>query len=158
MAGSDFLLTIDKVRGESKDQDFPDAIEVRGWSYGAVSPTDPVNRLATGQAQFSDLTIVKPIDKTSPLLLERLGRNMVADTASLICRKAGGDPKGYFRIDMKKVRIRSINMKVGEGTGVTPVETVVLSFQKITWTYKEQSAQGTLQGDVFYEHDIAANR
>ena len=92
------------------------------------------------------------------LLLERLGRNMVADTASLICRKAGGDPKGFFRIDMKKVRIRSINMKVGEGTGVTPVETVVLSFQKITWTYKEQSAQGTLQGDVFYEHDIAANR
>ena len=158
MAGSDYLLVIDKVRGESKDQDFPDSIEVKGWSYGAISPTDPVNKLATGQPQFSDLTIVKGVDKTSPHLLERLGRNMVADTAALICRKSGGDAHGYLRIEMKKVRVRSVSVKAAEAAGIMPVETLVLSYQKIKWIYKEQAAQGSMKGDVEYEHDAAANR
>ncbi|BCW90478.1 Protein hcp1 [Alphaproteobacteria bacterium SO-S41] len=154
---SDFLLKIEGIRGESEDKDFPDHIEVKGWSYGMANPLDAATRQRVGQVQLTDLTIIKALDKASPVLLEKCARNFTFDSAKLTVRKAGGQQLGYFFVEMKKVRIRSLNTKANDTDSITPVETLVLTFQKIEWTYKEQSALGTLKGEVKYQHDISTN-
>lgn len=154
---TDFLLTLDGIRGESKDIDFPNAIIVKSWAYGATSPTDFATKQATGQAQFSDLTITKGLDVSSPPLLEMLGKNKTAKSAELVCRKAGNGQKPFFRIKMKNVRVRAVATKVTPDSD-EPVETITLSYQKIEWSYKPQDEKGGLGGAVSFEHEINLNR
>ena len=108
---SDYLIKIDGINGESKDKDFKDYIEVFGWSFSAQAPMDAISRQRTGKTVVSDLTLVKAIDKSSVTLIERCVRNnnQPKDKATLICRKAGGKQYGFFQIDLKKVRVRSVN-------------------------------------------------
>ena len=156
---SDYLIKIDGINGESKDKDFKDYIEVFGWSFSAQAPMDAISRQRTGKTVVSDLTLVKAIDKSSVTLIERCVRNnnQPKDKATLICRKAGGKQYGFFQIDLKKVRVRSVNTKAPETPGLPPVEIVVLTYQEIEWTYREQMGDGQLKGEIVTSHDVAQN-
>lgn len=154
---TDFLLLLDGVRGESKDTTLPNGIIVKTWTYGASSPTDFATKQAKGQAQFSDLTITKNLDVSSPVLLRMLGENKVAKTAELLCRKAGGTQKPFFRIVLKNARVRAVNAKVVPESD-EPIETVTFSYSKILWSYKMQDEKGGMSGNVEFEHEISTNR
>jgi len=153
---TDFLMTIDGIRGESKDAAIPNSIIVKTWSYGANSPTDFATKQATGQVQLSDLTFTKALDKSSPALLEMLGKNKVAKTVEFVCRKSGQGQKPFFVVTLKNARVRAVTTKVTPESD-EPVETVSLSYQKITWSYKTQDDKGGMSGPVEYEHDVARN-
>lgn len=157
---SDYLLKIDGIDGESKDKDFPGHIEVLGWSFNVQAPMDAISKQRTGKTQVSDLTIVKAIDKASVVLIDRcvLNNNQAKDKAVLICRKAGGQAQsGYFEIELKKVRVRSVSVKAPEVDGQVPVEVVVLTYQEIQWTYRAQDQKGGMGGKIIATHNVAAN-
>lgn len=157
MAVSDFLLVLSgpDVKGESQDSDFMDAIDIAGWSYNVVSPSDPKSGLAKGRVQVSDLTLFKKLDKASPIFVKSVCLNALYDKAVLYCRKAGGGQVGYFEVEMTDVRVRSTGVAAGGDVGIIPMETIHLSFKKILWKYREQKDKGFTGSEVIHEHDMS---
>lgn len=153
---TDFFLTIDGVRGDSKDAAYPNAIIVKSWSYGATSPVDFTTKQALGQAQLSDLSITKGLDRSSPTLIQMLVQNKTAKTVELTCRKAGDGQKPYFKITLKSARVRSIKTQV-LSESEEPVEVVTFSYQRINWSVKTQDDRGGMSGAAEFEHDLTRN-
>ncbi|MDQ8186872.1 type VI secretion system tube protein Hcp [Pelagicoccus sp. SDUM812002] len=59
-------MKVDGIKGESKSADQKDWIDIVSVS-GLVSPRDAASGLATGKRQHKPITIVKQVDKSSPL-------------------------------------------------------------------------------------------
>jgi type VI secretion system secreted protein Hcp len=68
----DCFLKIDGVPGESADEKHKDWIEVLSFSHGVAATSSAASRLPTGKIRHQDFTVVKAVDKASPLLVHRL--------------------------------------------------------------------------------------
>lgn len=159
MAAGDILLKIEGVKGESQDANYRGSIELKNWGFSCSTPTDPATKQSTGRMQVSDLTVIKDLDKSSPVLIDACKRNLVFKKVELIIRKAGGEQKEYYRVELKNARIRSVGLKghPPDGVGVIPEETIGLSFQKISWSYREQNSAGDMQSIASAEFDATTN-
>jgi type VI secretion system secreted protein Hcp len=68
---SDYLLEIDGIKGESRDDKHKDAIDVMSFSWGASNP----GSFATGggggagKVSFSDISFMSQVNKSSPELM-----------------------------------------------------------------------------------------
>lgn len=145
MAIADMFLKIPNVKGEARDPDHKDEVEVVSWSWGAHS-----NAYAGGGQRTMDmLVIVKKIDSASTALLKCLAENQVT-TAKLVVRKAGKTPAEYFIVEMDKVRVTSVTVDTSDAE---LNEHVSLAFEKITWNYRAQQADGSLGGAMSYSYE-----
>ena len=147
MAQGDLLLTITDVRGESADKDLPDSIELSGWGYTASSVWDPTTGQTVARVRVGELVVTKAVDISSPILMQFMVTNKLIDDVKLINRKAGGNrQEGFYRIELKGARVRSIVQK-GASVGATMLEEVVtFGYKEITWTHTEQGSKGILEG------------
>ncbi len=147
MAQGDLLLTVTDVRGESADRDLPDSIELTGWGFSANSVWDPNTGQTAGRIRMGELVVTKAVDISSPILMQFMVTNKLIEAVKLINRKAGGDrQRGFYRIELKDARVRSIVQK-GTSTGLTALEeTVTFGYRQITWTHTEQGSKGILEG------------
>jgi type VI secretion system secreted protein Hcp len=157
MAGNDIFLDLKGVPGESKDAnaDFNGKIELTSFGFGSLVPRDFATHQPIGKRQTTALTCVKHADKASAPLLKALWTNQKFDNAKMSVRKAGGTQDPYFVIELEDVYVTSytINGESGDKS-VIPTESVQLSFGKITVTYKEQTALGTLGGPLVAVDDL----
>ena len=88
----DIFAKIGDIKGESTDAKHKDEIEVLSFSWG-VATTPPTGGGAgggAGKATFQDLTIVHPIDKATPALLQACATGRHLKDATITHRKAGG--------------------------------------------------------------------
>ena len=147
MAQGDLILTVTDVRGESNDKDLPDGIELTGWTFAGNSMWDPNTGQSVGRVKMGELIVTKRVDISSPILIQFMLTNKLIDEVKLINRKAGGNrQEGFYRIELKDARVRSVTQK-GTATGSTMLEeTVAFGFKRITWTHSEQGSQGSLLG------------
>jgi len=153
----DLLLTITDVRGESNDKDLPNSIELSSWSFSGSTMWDPNTGQSRGRVKMSELIVTKLVDISTPILMQFMANNKLISDVKLINRKAGGNrQQGFFRIELKDARVRSIVQK-GTGTGATVLEeTVSFGYRAITWSHSEQGQQGALLGsptEYTYEWD-----
>ena len=133
------------VKGESRDSDHKEEIDVVSWGWAARS----AGYGATGHRAYDAVEVVKRADAASTKLLNALASNEVM-TAKLAVRKAGKTPLEYFVIELDKVRVSSVRL---ESAAAELVERVELSFEKITVTYKAQQADGTGGGAMTFSDD-----
>jgi type VI secretion system secreted protein Hcp len=157
VAGNDIFLDLKGVPGESKDSqpDFNGKIELVSFGFSSLVPRDFATHQPIGKRQTTALTCVKHTDKSSAPLLKGLWTNQKFDTAKLSVRKAGGTQDPYFVVELEDVYVTSFGISGESGDkSVIPMETVQLSFGKITVTYKEQTALGTLGGPLVAIDDL----
>ena len=133
------------VKGESRDSDHKDEIDIVSWAWAARS----AGYGNTGHRTYESVEVVKRVDAASTKLLSALSTNEVV-TAKLSVRKAGKTPLDYFVIDLDKVRVASIRVESFESE---LVERIALAFEKITVTYKVQQADGTGGGGMVWSDD-----
>ena len=112
----------------------------------------------SGKASINDLSITKWIDKASPNLMQACCAGTHFPTATLTCRKAGGDAAvQYVKMEMEEALVTSLNTG-GSGGEDRFTENVTLNFAKFKVTYTPQKADGTADaaiGPVGW--DISAN-
>jgi len=159
MAQGDLILKVSDVRGESNDKDAPDWIELTGWAFAAGSTWDPTTGQTQSRVKMGELVVTKLVDISTPILFQFLATNRLIPEVKLVNRKAGGDrQEGYFKIELKDARVRSVVQK-GSGAGGTVLEeTVSFLYRTITWTHSEQGAHGTLMGGpTSYTYDWHSN-
>ena len=175
MANFDAFLKIGDIKGESLDDKHKDEIDVLSFSWGmsqtGVSATGGGG--GAGKVHVHDFTIVKKVDKSSPLLMLNCANGAHIKEASFVVRKAGGTQLEYLKIKLTDVLVSSykpgiIAILIGllrpaadaaqKGDEI-PVEEVTLNFAKIEFSYQPQSADGKAQGGpILAGWDVKANQ
>jgi type VI secretion system secreted protein Hcp len=141
MSIADMFLKVQGVTGEAGDADHKGEIDVVSWSWGMQGKSE--GGLASSKARYQDLQITKRVDRSSATLMQYLSTHKVADQAILTVRKAGTTPLEYVKVELKKVRVRSLETQTD---GAEVMERLALGFASVTFSYIPQSSTGAMGG------------
>ncbi|MEP7186967.1 MAG: type VI secretion system tube protein Hcp [Rhodanobacter sp.] len=156
---TDFFLKIDGIDGESTDDKHKGEIEIESWSWGATNVGSMGPGGGSGKADFSDITISKQVDKSTPKLLKAAAEGQHIKSMLLTCRKARG-ARGqleYLKVTLEDVMISSYT-SMASGDRPIPSETVGLNYGTIKYEYAPQKSDGSLEGFVVVGYDRRANK
>lgn len=159
MAADKMFLVIEGVTGESNDENWPNAIEVLGWSWGA-SQNGTLHEgggSGAGQANFQDLSITKWVDASSPILLGHLSNGSNLTSAQLILVKDGERRNiQYFTLEMTNLIVSSLSAG-GTTSDSRSTEDITLHFAEFVMRYIPINADGTLGTAVEFGYNIQQN-
>jgi len=121
-----------------------DYTEILAWSW-SVSRSGTTHTGGGGsvdKASFSDVSLTKWVDKSTPKLLEAVVTGKHFETVDLYNDRLGQDKAliPYVHINMDKVIVTSISMGGGEGEDRL-TENVSLNFAKFKYEYTEQDSK-----------------
>ena len=144
MAVNAYLL-VDGITGPSTSK--TNAIDVLSFSFGASNTSTygagaSGKEAKAGRVDFSDLTIMKVLDATSPILSQHCWSGDILKKVILLYDKPVGDKQeDYFRVYLADGLITSIQLS---GSSENPTESVSFAFQKVEVAYKPENDDGTL--------------
>jgi type VI secretion system secreted protein Hcp len=151
---ADVFLQLTNVAGESRDAEYRDSIDVLSFSWGGRQPGGTRTGSYSGKATLDDVTVVKHVDKASPLLTSIMCAGKMIPEANIIVRYS---PEGKnFNYQMKLERVMISSYQLGYGGGPEGmVETITLNFSKVRWIY--QSADPKTPGTFEKGFDVMQN-
>jgi type VI secretion system secreted protein Hcp len=155
----DTFARVDGVKGESKDAQHKDEIDVLSWSWG-VSQSGTMAHGGgggAGKATFQDLIFTHHIDKASPLLLKACATGQHIKDVTITVRKAGKNPQDYLVIKLTDVLVTNVSLGLAAESAVT-FESVSLQFAKVDFEYKGQKPDGSLDAGLHFKYDLKANK
>jgi type VI secretion system secreted protein Hcp len=156
----EMFLKLSGCDGESVATGHENEIELIGWNWGVTNQGSSSigGGSGTGKASFQDLSVTKYVDKATATLLGNCAKGNHFATATLTCRKVGGNtPLEYLKVEMDQAFVSEVQHSNNTGDEQT-TETVTFNFAKIDVTYKPQSAQGSAAGSVPFKWDIRKNQ
>jgi type VI secretion system secreted protein Hcp len=127
-----------EIKGSAAD--FPDHIEWYGYSHEIEAPRDVATGLPTGKRQHKPFTVIKRLDRASPLLQDTLTKNGTIDEIQFRFYRpdSSGATEHYFTITLNEAQISGIrqeqlNNRFPENMPHAPYEHVSFTYDKITW-------------------------
>ncbi|SPD72829.1 Type VI secretion system effector, Hcp1 family [uncultured Desulfobacterium sp.] len=158
---ADNFLQIAGIKGESTDDKHKDWIEVLSYNFGvsqsASAAAHSASKAAASQrADFQDLSIVKTMDSSSPLIFKACAKGDSIKEVKLELCRAGGDKQKYMEYKMSDVIISSYN--TGGGGGGEATESVTFNYGKIEMTYIPIGRDGKPAGNIPAGWDLTANK
>jgi len=142
-------LIIDGRPGPSTSK--KDAIDILSFSFG-VSQTHVIgagssgHESRAGRANLGDVTIMKVVDKTTPLLFDDCVTGNFLKKVDIIYDKPTGDQQeDYYKIHLEDVIITSFQ---DSGSNENPVESISFAYGKIKVSYNPEGADGSFQGFI----------
>lgn len=148
-------LFIDGVKGPSTSK--PDHIDVLSFSWGVsqtavYGPGASGKEAKAGRADFSNLTIMKVLDKASPFLVDHCASGDILKEVYILYDKPVGDKQeDYFRIYLKDALITSVQLS---GSSENPTESVSFAFQAVEIAYRAEGDDGKLEAAVPKGYDL----
>ena len=147
-------LIIDGRPGPSTSK--TDAIDILSFSFGAsqtsvIGAGSSGGEARAGRANLSDLSIMKVVDKVSPLLFDDCVTGNYLKKVDIIYDKPLGDKQEeYYKIHMEDALITSIQHS---GSNENPMESVTFAFSKIKVSYNPEE-EGSLKGFIDKGFDV----
>jgi type VI secretion system secreted protein Hcp len=162
----DAFLKIDGIPGESTDQKHLDWIEVLSFSWGATQPSLRPGSTAAGRASFQQLSIVKSLDKSSPLLMLNCVSGRALKLWELdVTRPIGEVEQDILSIKLSNCLVSSVmpsgvdqTNRLGQVADQLPLEQVSFVFGKFDMTYHRFDAAGGKIEDVSMRWDLQKNK
>lgn len=156
----DMFLIIDTIKGESRDKTFSTkgAMDVLSWSWG-LSNSGSMHvggGGGSGKVNVQDLHVTKYLDRASPNLMQSMCDGKHYKTASLTARKSGGKQEIFYVVSLEEVMITSLSTG-GSGGEDRFTENLSMNFSKFKVDYTPQKQDGTMDGVVPMNYDIALN-
>jgi type VI secretion system secreted protein Hcp len=153
---SDYLLEIDGIKGESSDKAFKEAIELDSFSWGAsnAGSHSAGGGGGAGKVSFQDLHFTTAVNKSSPNLMLFCATGQHIKKATLHVRKQGGDQKEYYTLTLEDLLVSSYQ---SSGHAGPPTDQFALNFTKITYAYKPQKPDGSLDSAVQTGWNVKTN-
>ncbi len=154
----DMFLTLEPIKGESKDETYKDKIDVLAWSWGMSNSgsAHAGGGMGAGKVNVNDISLTKWIDASSPDLMKSCCNGKHFAEGKLIVRKAGENPVEYLIITMTDVLITSVSTG-GSGGEDRLTENVGLNFAKVNVKYTPQDNKGAAGTPADMTWNIAAN-
>jgi type VI secretion system secreted protein Hcp len=131
----DMFLKIAGIDGDSRDAKHKGEIEIMSYSWGIsqTGATNPGGGGGAGKVQVQDFSIVKQLDKTSPVLMEKCCTGEHIDQILIgLSRKAGGSQEDFYKIKLTDCLISSYQTGGANTGGAFPVDQVSFSFGDVT--------------------------
>ncbi len=150
-AESDVFLQAEGLLGESQVRNYEDAIEVRSFSWG-VSNQASAGSIAA-KPSFSDISVTKFVDRSSPTLVANLTTGKVIPRAKVTFVKPGLEARPFLRFCFTGLRVSSVQVSGSDGGGV-PMESVSFSYATVVEAYQQQLPNGNLADPVFGGWDL----
>lgn len=170
--GLEDLAGASLIDGELVDagDDLSGCIELVSMHFGMKQQmtTDVSNAARTsGRPNLNDITAVKYLDKTSPLLYKYcLSATPIDDgsdpTQIFLCRNANMDGDGnsiignIMTVKLYNCMISSVEAQSHPNDMAT--EQITLNFTDIEWTTSHQDSQAQITGSFVYSWSVARNR
>jgi type VI secretion system secreted protein Hcp len=142
----EYFLKLEGIAGEAAASKHTSEIEVKSWSWAASNPASISGQgLSAGKFALSDLSITKPVDKSSAKLLELCCTGKHISKGVLTCAKSTGDknPADYLTLKLEEIVITSLQCGGSSGEDIG-IESMSLTAGKYTFDYKLQGKDGTL--------------
>jgi len=158
----DLFLKIDGIEGESQKKGHEKEIDIVSFNFGAAQHGSFHTGGAgggSGKAEIRDISIVKEVDKSSPLLFKACAQGKHIPTVIIYSQKAGDGsaPLTYYQIKMVDVLVSDVH-NTGASSGDGIMESVTFNCAKVTFDYQAQNAQGGKDGGVVTAYyDIRQN-
>jgi len=141
-------LVIDGRPGPSTSKQ--NAIDILSFSFGA-SQTQVIGAASSGgesragRANVQDVSIMKVVDKTSPLLFDDCVTGNILKTVDVIYDKPMGDnQEDFYKIHMEDALITSIQHS---GSSENPMESITFACSRVKVSYNPED-QGALKGFI----------
>ncbi len=159
--GGAIYLRIPDIPGDVKATGHEDEIDILAWSWGVSTSSGGVNNSGAREQsspRFSELTISKSTDRSSPLLFLRAADGSTARGTVTLSFKAPSVeiPQTYLKIDLDGVGVSSFH--AAGSAGERPTEEVAFYYNKITMTYWPQNPDGSLGAPIKRGWDVVANK
>jgi type VI secretion system secreted protein Hcp len=137
----DMFLKIEGIDGEVTATAHKGWIDIQSWSWGVAQTAGAGagGGAATGRLN-GHVTLIKRIDKATPLLFKRCSDGAVLPLVTVELAQGGGGPT-YLKYEMNNVMITSITHGDLDGDGI-PDEQLTLDFTAVKLTYTQLDASG----------------
>jgi type VI secretion system secreted protein Hcp len=157
---SDYLLEIDGIKGESRDDKHKDTLEIESFSWGANNTGSAASGGGggAGKVSFQDIHFTTRVNKASPILMLACATGQHIKKAVLFVRKQGGDQQEYYTVTMSDLLVSSYMSGGSAGSEAQPVDQFSLNFSQIKFEYKPQKPDGSLDSAVSAGYDLKANK
>ncbi len=135
-----------ELKGESRDKDMKDSIELSSWSWNHSVQFDPNTGKVGGRINVAPIGFTKDVDKASPVLIQKMADNEAFDTCDITVRKTQpGGHFDYYVIKLKNARI--VNLQTDVSAGMEKIsESGVLCFSEYEITYQPEAPEGGPEG------------
>jgi len=161
MADSYFFLKLDGIDGESQDSDHSGQMDILSFSMGVsnAGTYDAGTGGNTGKAMFSDVNILKCVEKATPTLAQYCALGTAITTATLSCNKQAGDKKvEYLKVTFHNAVVTSLQQSGSGGASEPMMESLSLNYAGIEMDYTQQSNTGDAMGTTHFGRDIQTNQ
>lgn len=133
------------IQGDVTDKAYQNAIELTSFQFGvARQVTGATGSGSTSEPTVSEITITKPMDSSSPALLQQAFGG-TPQTAEIYFVTASGTGTEVVYAEYKLTNAIVTGYSVSSG-GDRPTESLSLAFSKIQFEYKSPSTTGTSTG------------
>ena len=158
MAAIDYFLKLDGISGESKDSKHKGEIDVLSFSFGEthVGSSGLGAGGGAGKVHMSDFSFTARTSKASPQLFMHCAQGKHIKQAFLTARKSGGSQQEYLKIKLNDVLVSSYAIG-GSEAETEPQDVFSLNFVKLSYDYKPQKADGSLDAPVHAGWDQLKN-
>jgi type VI secretion system secreted protein Hcp len=107
------------------------SIILNGVSHAIISPRDAASGQATGKRQHKPFVITKELDKSTPLLLQKIITNATLPLVTFsFTRTSAGSTTTYLTVKLT-------NAQVASRTQTGGTEEIGFTYQKIEWTWTD---------------------
>lgn len=133
-------------------------IDVLSFSFGTAMHTTygagaSGQEAKAGRADFQNLTVMKVLDKTSPLIFDHCATGNILKKVTLVYDKPVGDgQQDYFRIELSDAMLTSQSLS---GASENPIESLSFAFQKVEIAYAAEKDDGELDAFVPKAFDLS---
>jgi type VI secretion system secreted protein Hcp len=147
-------LIIDGRPGPSTSK--ANAIDILSFSFGATQTAvigvgSSGGEARAGRANLHDVSIMKVVDKVSPLLFDDCVTGNYLKTVDIIYDKPMGDSQeDYYKIHLENALITSFQ---NSGSNENPVESISFAYSKIKVSYNPEEG-GSLKGFIDKGFDV----
>jgi type VI secretion system secreted protein Hcp len=151
------VIVAEGIKGNSSI--LADAIQIFSYSFGASTPSSMgtgANDSRSGKPNFSDLTVMKALDATSPYFMEKMTKCVAIPTLSLkYFKNINNQNELYIEYKLTNVYVSSLQQG---GASENPTETVSFNFDQIDFSYyKEKTTNDGVELEATKCYNIRTN-
>lgn len=156
------FLSIDSIKGESRDSQHKDWIEIESFNHDILQPRSATASTSGGttsaRVEMAPIEIRKQIDIATTALHQAAANGNTYPKAQIKFLRADkdGNAINYYTIELLNVLVHRVSTSIG-ADGM-PQEVVQLSFGSIKWTYNQQKPEGGMGGKAVAQWSNTLNK
>ena len=153
------FLRLGDIKGESTDLKHKDEIDILAFTQSFINPGDfsSGGGGSTGKVQCGAITMMKNIDKSSPLLLKGVATGQHFKDAVITFQSDDKSSFQYYTIALTSVIVTELTQTDAQDPNRI-FEKLVLNAAQFEFKYTPQTIKGSVGTPVSFKWDCAGNK